>query len=342
MRKLLSFVFVVMLGFSCLTLSSAAAEDDVTILYSIPAVSNPYEQTLRTFTLSYCLPAQMLNQTPVITDGQEDPNGLTWVIFVKDDGVVQLTGKDSQGNWKCATWSDVDKTEMLFLCYCLSKSFGPVYKDNTDFAICLYSSSGNHSYIANKESAESFIELIDKEYGGTVENTSQTVRRTIYGTGYSIELPSEWLYGDFDVKDDAPLVKQLGINAKTFTGLLQMDGTCFYALSDDHLTSLQLAMSDSSQNNYTEMPVDDLKLLVDMYANALSDDFTVKSTDVVDLNYRYLEVVLYRSSDNSNHVDFVTVNNGKIFTFTMECHSPDFEGFEKQLREILKTFRADK
>lgn len=136
MKKLLSVAFVIMLGFSCLFLVSAAAEDDVTILYSIPAVSNPYEQTLRTFTLSYCLPAQMLNQTPVITDGQEDPNGLTWVILVFEDGVVQLTGKDSQGKWKCATWSDVDGTDMLFLCYCLCKSFGPVYQDTATGTVC--------------------------------------------------------------------------------------------------------------------------------------------------------------------------------------------------------------
>ena len=342
MKKLLSVAFAMMLGFSCLLLSSVAAEDDVSILYSIPAVSNSYEQTLRTFTLSYCLPAQMLNQTPVITDGQEDPNGLTWVILVFEDGVVQLTGKDSQGNWKCATWSDVDRTDMLFLCYCLSKSFGPVYEDNADFAICLYSSSGDHSYIANKASAESFIEMIDNEYGGADDNSSQIVRRTIYGTGYSIALPSEWLYGDFDVKDDAPLLNKMGVDAKTFTSLLKMDGTCFFALSDDYTTSLQLAMSDSSQDNYSEMSDDYLNLLVNMYANSFSDDYTVKSTGVVDLNYKYLEVVLYRSKDNSNHVDFVTVNNGKIFTFTMECHSSDFDGFEKLLREMLKTFKADK
>ena len=340
MRKLLSVALLILLGFSCLTLSSAA-EEDVTILYSIPTVSNPYEQTLRTFTLSYCLPAQMLNQTPVITDGQEDPNGLTWVILVFEDGVVQLTGKDTQGKWKCATWSGVDKTDMFFLCYCLSKSFGPVYKDNTDFAICLYSSSGDHSYIANKASAESFIEMIDNEYGGAEDNTSQIVRKTIYGTGYSIALPSEWLYRDYDVKDDAPIVKKMGVDAKTFISLLKLDGTCFYALSDDYTTSLQLAMSDSSQNDFSGMSDTDLNMLVNMYANSFSDDYTVKSTGVVDLNYKYLEVVLYRSRDNSNHVDFVTVNNGKIFTFTMECHSSDFDGFEKLLREILKTFRAD-
>ena len=136
MRKLLSVAFVIMLGFSCLTISSAAAEDGVTILYSIPAVSNPYEQTLRTFTLSYCLPAQMLNQTPVITDGQEDPNGLTWVILVFEDGVVQLTGKDFQGNWKCATWSDVDRTDMLFLCYCLTLWYNYLLKLRFQAPLC--------------------------------------------------------------------------------------------------------------------------------------------------------------------------------------------------------------
>ncbi len=342
MRKLLSVAFAMLLGFSCLFLPFVTAEDDVTILYSIPAVSNPYEQTLRTFTLSYCLPAQLLNQTPTITAGEADPNGLTWVILVFEDGVVQLTGKDAQGNWKCATWSDVDGMNMLFLCYCLCKSFGPVYKDNTDFAICLYSSSSDHSYIANKASAESYIEMIDNEYGGPDENTSQIVRRTIYGTDYSIALPSEWLYGDYNVKDDAPIVKKLGVDAKTFISLLKMDGTCFLALSDDYTTSLQLAMSDSSQENFSEKTDVELNLLANMYANSFPDDYTVKSTGVVDLNYTYLEVVLYRSADNSNHVDYVTVNNGKIFTFTMECHSSDFDGFEKLLREVLKTFKADK
>lgn len=340
MSRLLAVVLVIVLSFSSLFLCSAAA-DDVTILYSIPSISNSYEQTLRTFTLDYCLPAQWLNQTPNITDGQEDPYGLTWVILVLEDGVVQLTGKDNQGDWKCATWTNVDKLDMLFVCYCLCKSFGPVYTDNSDFAICLYSSSGDHSYIANKASAENFITMFDNEFRGTDENTSQTVRRTIYGTGYSIELPSEWLYGDHDVKDDDPIVKELGVNAKTFTSILNMDRTCFYALSDDRTTSLQLAMSDSSQSDYSGMPDDYLKLLVNVYADSFSDDYVVKSTDVVDLNYKYMEVVLYRSKDNSNHVDFVTVNDGKIFTFTMECHSSDFDGFEKQLREILKTFRAN-
>lgn len=137
--------------------NSAIAEDDVTILYSIPTVSNPYEQTFKTFTLSYCYPSQLLNSTPTVIDGQEDPNGLTWVIFALEHGDVQLTGKDSNGKWKCATWSNVGSSEMLFICYCLCKAFGKVYQDNTDFAICLYSDSGNHSYIANKASADSFI-----------------------------------------------------------------------------------------------------------------------------------------------------------------------------------------
>ena len=148
-------------------LSFALADDDISLLYAIPSVSNPYEQTLNTFTLSYCLPAQMLNQTPAITDGQADPNGLTWVIFVFEHGDIQLTGKDSHGKWKCTTWSNVDATDMMFVCYCLCKAFGSVYKDNTDFAICLYSDSGNHSYIANKASADNFIQMIDNEYGNT-------------------------------------------------------------------------------------------------------------------------------------------------------------------------------
>ena len=150
-------------------LSFALAEDDYSILYAIPSVSNSYEQTLNTFTLSYCYPAQLLNQSPIITDSQEDPNGLTWVIFALEHGDVQLTGKDSHGKWKCATWSNVDATQMMFICYCLCKAFGSVYKDNTDFAICLYSDSGNHSYIANKASADSFIQMIDNEYGDTAD-----------------------------------------------------------------------------------------------------------------------------------------------------------------------------
>lgn len=171
LKTILSFALSVILALSTIPClpgyysGIAVAEDDTTILYAIPSVSNPYEQTLNTFTLSYCYPAQLLNQTPAITDGQEDPNGLTWVIFVFEHGDVQLTGKDSHGKWKCATWSNVDATEMMFICYCLCKAFGSVYKDNTDFAICLYSDSGNHSYIANKASADSFIQMIDNEYG---------------------------------------------------------------------------------------------------------------------------------------------------------------------------------
>ena len=100
-------------------------------------------------------------------------------------------------------------------------------------------------------------------------------------------------------------------------------------------------MSDSSQDDFSSWSDAELTTVANMYANSFSDDYVVQSSGLVNLFYKYIEVVLYRSRDNSKHVDFVTVNNGKIFTFTMECHSSDFDGFEKQLREILKTFRAD-
>lgn len=163
-----SFLLIVMtLTFVCTSacFENFAAAEDNTILYAIPSVSNPYEQTYNTFTFNNCLPAQWMSQPPQISDYEEDPNGLTWCIFVFEHGVVQLTGKNYEGKWKIATWSNVEPDQMMFICYCLCKAFGTVYKDNTDFAICLYSDSGDHSYIANKASADSFIKMIDDEFG---------------------------------------------------------------------------------------------------------------------------------------------------------------------------------
>ena len=185
MKAILAFLMSIILSsliIPCLPgnhSSFAVAEDNTTILYAIPSVSNSYEQTLNTFTLSFCYPAQLLNQTPTIIDGQEDPNGLTWVIFAFEHGDVQLTGKDSRGKWKCATWSNVESTEMLFICYCLCTAFGSVYKDNTDFAICLYSDSGNHSYITNKASADSFIEMVDNQFGNGAGQETKDSSKTI-------------------------------------------------------------------------------------------------------------------------------------------------------------------
>jgi len=110
----------------------------------------------------YCLPAQWLNQQPEVDDYKADPNGITWCIFAFEDDIIQLTGKNSIGEWKIAKWCDVDSTTMLFICYCLCGGFGSSYEENKDFCICLYSSSGNHDYIGNKESAEMYIAAIDE------------------------------------------------------------------------------------------------------------------------------------------------------------------------------------
>jgi hypothetical protein len=58
---------------------------------------------------------------------------------------------------------------MMFSCYCLCRGFGNSYKDNTDFDICLYSNSGNHTYIGNKASADNFVKMIDDRYKDVVE-----------------------------------------------------------------------------------------------------------------------------------------------------------------------------
>ena len=181
MRRFFSILLAVLLAVHGGFIISAVAEEDFTILYAIPSDPNPYEQTFNTFTLSYCYPAQLLTQPPTITNCKEDPNGLSWCIFAFEHGEVQLTGKNYLGIWECATWSNVEPSKMLFVCYCLCKAWDKVY-DNTDFAICLYSDSGDHSYISNKASADSYIEMIDNTFGDTAdqehpENKSNIIAR---------------------------------------------------------------------------------------------------------------------------------------------------------------------
>lgn len=205
-RKIISFILALMvigpLFFSC----HSQAEESNTIYYAMPTVPNPYEQTMNSFTLSYCFPAQMIKHPPVITDTEADPNGLTWVIFAFEHEDIQLTGMDSTGKWKCAKWSNVDPSDMMLICYCLCKSFGPVYKDNTDFAICLYSDSGNHTYIANKASADNFIAMMDQEFGANNNsaepkdadeenndtNSSSTVKEKHVSVKHFDEYCSKW------------------------------------------------------------------------------------------------------------------------------------------------------
>lgn len=155
MKRTVSILLILALMIPCF----AFADVD---LYGTTSTSNSYEYTLDTFTLDYCLPAQMLNSPPTVTNCAEDPYGLTWVVFAFEAGVVQLTGKNWQGQWKCARWSDIDPSYMYIICYCLCGGFNSVYTDNGDFAICLYSSTGDHAYITNKASADSFVKMIDE------------------------------------------------------------------------------------------------------------------------------------------------------------------------------------
>ena len=169
-RKIISFILALMVIGPLFFLCHSQAEEANTIFYAMPTVSNPYEQTMNSFTLSYCFPAQMIKQPPVITDTEADPNGLTWVIFAFEHEDIQLTGMDSTGKWKCAKWSNVDSSDMMLICYCLCKSFGPVYKDNTDFAICLYSDSGNHTYIVSPAQMPSIRQVRNQPLSASPES----------------------------------------------------------------------------------------------------------------------------------------------------------------------------
>lgn len=264
MKKLKNLLLIMLAICFCLpgNISSfALAEDDFTLLYAIPSVSNPYEQTLNTFTLSYCLPAQMLNQSPEITDCEADPNGLTWVIFVFEHGVVQLMGKDSQGKWKCATWSNVGSTDMLFICYCLCKAFGTVYKDNTDFDICLYSDSGDHSYIGNKASADSFIQMIDNEYGNTAEqeqsgNVSNKIARGTNDPVLSLFPGIEWGMGKSNMISQYGSDKIMDISDKEHNICISMvdiyDEGVFisFSFTDDKLDMITAIYSEEKTELY--------------------------------------------------------------------------------------------
>ncbi len=174
LRSVLSIIMsltIVTLSIGCAGI--AGAEDNATLLYAVPSVNNPYEQTLNTFTLSYCYPAQLLNQAPNITGSHENPDGLTWVNFLVKYGVVQLTGKDSHGEWKSAKWGNISFDDMLLISYCLCKAFENVYKDNTDLKIVFYTDPENISYIQNKASADSFIEMVDEWYGNEAKSENQ-------------------------------------------------------------------------------------------------------------------------------------------------------------------------
>ena len=181
-----------------------------------------------------------------------------------------------------------------------------------------------------------------KDAGQETDGNGAMNRYTVAGLDCSISFPADWLYGDVNVQDDSPVLVPFGITAQEFRNKLNNSGTSFVAATQDLTQMLMMQETETGYPDFDDVPESDLMNVGEGYANASSEQYNIDKVVLYSSGNRFIKVVMTSKQNDMQSLHYLTVKDGKLYTFIMDSDIVDTALNEKTIESVLDTFTAGK
>lgn len=105
---------------------------------------------------------------------------------------------------------------------------------------------------------------------------------------------------------------------------------------------LMMQETETGYPDFDDVPESDLMNVGEGYANASSEQYNIDKVVLYSSGNRFIKVVMTSKQNDMQSLHYLTVKDGKLYTFIMDSDIVDTALNEKTIESVLDTFTAGK